>query len=347
MSAPLVSVVLSAHNAAAFVDEAIGSILDQSHGHLELIAVDDASTDQTAARLHAAEGRDRRVRVLRNERRLGLAASLNRALAEVRGELIARMDADDVALPDRLARQVSAFQADPGLVLLGSNVEHIDREGGHLDRTELPLDDWTIRCVAMGLNPFAHPTVVMRTAALRTEEVVYDTGFETTQDWELWTRMMAHGRVANIARPLVRQRLHAASTSATRRASQADNSLRVQERYVRRFLGPGAWDRARFSRMNTVFYGDRREADAAGEDRVAACQDALGLLDAVLRRYPDRPSGGYRAFVVERCLRIGLAPPLRRGAVALAGRLLIGHPGATLAGITGITGRQAYRAAPG
>ena len=104
MTTPLVSVLMAARNAEAYVEEAIGSLLAQSWTHLELIVVDDGSTDSTNDRLAALAERDPRIRILINETNLGLAASLNRAIDVARGDLLARMDADDIAVPDRLRR---------------------------------------------------------------------------------------------------------------------------------------------------------------------------------------------------------------------------------------------------
>ena len=343
MSEPLVSVIVAARNADAYVARAISSILTQTYEHLELVVVDDASTDETGAILRETEARDERVRILRNDERLGLAASLNRAIQHAHGVLLARMDADDIALPERIARQVAVFGEDPGLVLLGSNVEHVDADGNAIGVTQLPLDDWTIRCVAVSLNPFAHPSVMIRAEALHEEGKAYDTSFETTQDWELWTRLMARGRVANIRTPLVRQRLHQGSVSATKGETQLANSLRVQERYVRDFLGPEAFDPVQFSRLNRVFYGDRHAADLSGNDRVAACRDALALLDTVMQRYPSRGSKVYESFVVQRCLRMGVAPPFRDGALKLAFFLASRHPGSVLASILQVTSDRVRR----
>ena len=331
---------MAARNAEAYVEEAIGSLLAQSWTHLELIVVDDGSTDSTNDRLAALAERDPRIRILINETNLGLAASLNRAIDVARGDLLARMDADDIAVPDRLRRQVAAFTADPALVLLGSNVRQISASGHPHETTDLPLDDWTIRCVGLSLNPFAHPTVMMRAAPFRQTGLRYDASFETTQDWELWLRLMQHGRVVNVSEPLVEQRMHTGSVSARRRQQQRDNSLRIQQAYTARFLGEGAWSRDRFVLMNEVFYDDRRSAESSGQDLVAACRVALDLLAAVERRYPDQDCTGYRRFVIDRCLRMGLVPPGRRGAAGLTIRLLMGYPAATLRAVLRLAARQ-------
>ncbi len=346
MTEPLVSILMAAHNAEDYVDAAVESLLGQTWDRFELIVVDDGSDDATSDRLAVLAGRDDRLRVLVNEVRLGLAASLNRAIDVAEGDLFARMDADDIARPDRLDRQVQVFAADPKLVLLGANVRQISASGRPLGVTEMPLDDWTIRCVSLSFNTFKHPTTMMRAAPFRETGLRYDTGFETTQDWDLWIRLMQLGQVANLPEPLVEQRLHAGSVSAQKRRLQLNNSLRIQEGYTTRFLGADAWDPDRFALISQVFYGDRRSADAAGQDVVAACRAALEVLAAVQSRYPDAHSAGYRKFVLRRCFQMGLVPPTRRGALGLAGELMLRYPGAALGALANQVWRHLWAARP-
>ena len=121
---PLVSVLMSVHDDVAYVDAAVRSVLRQTLADLELLVVDDASTDGTSERLSAYDGE--RVRVLRNDERSGLAAALNRGLEFAQGRYVARLDADDVALPDRLDRQVAHIRSDPRLAVVGSAVRDLD-----------------------------------------------------------------------------------------------------------------------------------------------------------------------------------------------------------------------------
>lgn len=323
-----VSVVMSVYNGERFLREAVDSILGQTFSDFEFIIVDDGSCDGSWRILESYT--DRRIVLVANGVNLGLARSLNKAFDLARGAYLARMDADDIALPHRLQRQLEDFETQPDLVLLGSNVRHISPTGRRLGTSELPLDDWTIRCVSLSVNAFAHPTVMMRAEPVRAGGLCYDTRFETTQDWELWTRLMQYGCVGNLCEPLVEQRLHVDSVSMRKRQFQLGNSLRVQQAYLHGFLSTAVWDRQRFALMNEVFYGDRRSADTAGQDIIAACRVALDLLADIERQYPRADNAGYRRFVIERCLRMGLIPPTRRGAAKLAGELLVRYPVSTI-----------------
>src|SRR5690606_24519669 len=118
---PLVSVVLPVFNGASFIEAALGSILNQTYRNLDVIVIDDGSTDATAALVRVAET-DRRLRFVSRENR-GLISTLNEGLGLARGDLIARMDADDIAYPERIQRQVDTFLARPELAITGTAIE--------------------------------------------------------------------------------------------------------------------------------------------------------------------------------------------------------------------------------
>src|SRR5258708_7569819 len=122
MNSPLISVIMPVYNAAPFVREAVESILAQTLGDFELIMIDDASTDGSPEIL--ARFTDPRCRLLTNANNLGAAETKNRGIAEARGEFLAFLDADDVATPQRLARQLEWLRAHPAVGLLGSRIEH-------------------------------------------------------------------------------------------------------------------------------------------------------------------------------------------------------------------------------
>ena len=128
-SAPQVTVLMTVHNGERYLAEAIDSVLAQSVAELELIVVDDVSTDGTAAILAACASRDPRVRVLHNDTNIGPYPSANRGLELARADVIARMDADDVSEPDRLARQLAFLECNPRCLLVGSGYRSIDADG--------------------------------------------------------------------------------------------------------------------------------------------------------------------------------------------------------------------------
>ena len=226
---PLVSVLLAAHNDARFLREAIDSVLRQTLADLELIVVDDGSTDDTAAVIDGLD--DRRVAVIRNETQLGLAASLNRALDQAAGDYVARLDADDVAVPERQARQVDRLRREPRVAAVGSAVTDL----GGVGRTHvMPAGAIPLRWHALFSSPFFHPTVVVDRETLDAHRLRYDPAYEESEDYDLWTRLFAFANGDNLREPLVLKRVHPGQASLRRREVQESFQLHVAVREIAR-----------------------------------------------------------------------------------------------------------------
>ena len=224
---PLVSVLLAVHNDDRFISAAIESVLQQTVSDLELIVVDDASTDGTAARLAAVD--DQRLMVLRNDEQLGLAASLNRGLESAQGRYVARLDADDVAFPQRLERQLAHMD---GVAILGTAVVDLDVDGRRGATHRNPLGRRAVRWHSLFSSPFFHPTVLVDRAALG--ELRYDTAFAESEDYDLWTRLLENTEGANLAEPLVGKRMHAGQASQRRAGLQESFQRQVALREIAR-----------------------------------------------------------------------------------------------------------------
>ena len=211
---PLVSVLLAVHNAEPYLAVAVDSVLQQTVADLELVVVDDCSIDSTSEILAAAA--DPRLRVLRNEPQLGLAASLNRGLDAARGRWVARLDADDAMLPHRLERQLARVGSSPDLAVVGTGVLEID-DAGRLGRVhEPPRGSAGVRWKALFGAPFFHPTVLVDRELLDRHGLRYDPEFEESEDYDLWARVLAVASGENLTEPLVLRRVHAAQASRRR-----------------------------------------------------------------------------------------------------------------------------------
>jgi len=232
--APAVSVLMSARDAAPYVRGAVESVLAQTAGDLELIVIDDGSSDATPEIL--ASFGDSRLRVERREG-AGLTRALNRALDLARAPLVARLDADDVALPERLGRQRAFLDAHPEVGLLGAGAREVDAAGRDVAVVTPPAADADIRRALIRRNPFVHSTVVMRRSALE-EAGGYDESIAVAQDYDLWMRMSRSTRLANLPEPLVVRRLLPGAVSATREAERLSAEARVRWRAVRSGLYP-------------------------------------------------------------------------------------------------------------
>ena len=228
--APLVTVLVAVRDGESYVRVALESVLGQTCADLELLVVDDASSDATPAIL--AELGDDRVRVLTNDRASGLAASLNRGLDEARGRYVARLDADDVALPRRLELQLARIGEPPNAAVLGSAVIEVDA-AWHLGRVHtMPAGATAVRWSALFSSPFFHPTVFLDRTALDRHGLRYDTEFEESEDYDLWSRLLAVEEGDNVADPLVLYRVHPEQASQRRRELQRECQLRIARRAI-------------------------------------------------------------------------------------------------------------------
>ena len=201
-SRPLVSVVMGAYNCSTTVDEAVESIVGQTYPNWELVVCDDHSSDGTYDLLLAWQARyPDRIIVLRNERNSKLSFTLNRCLDVASGELIARMDGDDISVPDRLERQVAFLDRHPEVDLVGTAMQRFDASG-FADVVAPPTepDRWSLR---RGV-PFCHATIVARAHVFSTVgNYTVSRRAERNEDLDLWFRFYAEGlNGRNLAEPL-------------------------------------------------------------------------------------------------------------------------------------------------
>ena len=218
---PLVSVVIPCYNAAPFVKEAVMSVMQQSYTNLEIILIDDFSTDSTWAILEQSAVQDKRIKLIRNEKNMGVVATLNKGIALSKGKYIARMDADDISLSHRIKVQVDFFEQDEALALCGSNYIRINNEGKKTGKVKFPSDTERLKAELLFYCPFAHPSVMMKKAVLD-ELGYYHTGMILAQDYELWLRIAKQFKVANVQSYLLLYRWHGNNISITKKEKQAE-----------------------------------------------------------------------------------------------------------------------------
>jgi glycosyltransferase involved in cell wall biosynthesis len=203
---PRVSVLLGVYNGEPLLDSAIASIVAQTYPSWELVVVDDASTDSSLAVARSWQQRDPRIRVVEHRTNRGLAATLNDAFAVSRGELVARMDADDVSLPQRLEKQVDFLDAHPAVAVVGTGAEFVDAQGNALGSGRLFEDHDDISANMYRTSALIHPSVMMRRTFLEALGG-YDIRLRRAQDADLWLRGYRRFRYHNLPEPLVRCRI--------------------------------------------------------------------------------------------------------------------------------------------
>lgn len=203
---PKVTVLMPVYNGEKYVGEAIESILGQTFKYFEFLIINDGSTDKSEEIIRSYK--DPRIRLINNERNLGLADSLNIGLKEASGEYIARMDQDDISLPSRLAKQVTFLDQHPDIGVVGSQATIIDEHGQKQSLLSLPLTHPLIAWTMFFKNPMAHPSVMMRRSVLSKQFYQPES---CPEDYELWSRLIFRTKFVNFAEPLIRYRFHTQS----------------------------------------------------------------------------------------------------------------------------------------
>lgn len=230
-------------NGEQYLAEAVESILAQTFTDFEFIIVNDGSTDGSPALLQRFAERDGRIRVIDNERNLGIVHSLNRGLDACRGQYVARMDADDIALPDRLSRQVAVLEAEPGIVALGGALQYIDAGGKEFGAVR--------QCVTgksfLKQTPMLHPTTVIRRSALEQSGIRYHDQYRYAEDYYLWLELSRLGRLSAVPEVVLRYRVSNGATRLKHLKGVLWATLKVKKAGVLRLgIRPGPGDIARY-----------------------------------------------------------------------------------------------------
>ncbi len=235
---PKISVVMPVYNGERYVEAAVNSILAQTVTDFEFIIIDDGSKDRTAALLSAAAARDQRIRVISQENR-GIAPSLNHGLRLAKGDWIARMDADDIALPDRFALQMRHLESDPDCGVLGGQILLTDPEDRPLLRMSHPIYHKEIVAAIMKGSPaFSHPAVLFR-RDIALAIGGYSDRFEHAEDADFFLRMAEKTKLANLPDLVLRYRQHFKSIGHVQfKAQSASHNRAIAEAAERLGLPP-------------------------------------------------------------------------------------------------------------
>lgn len=230
MPAPEVSVLLPVFNGEESVGEAIDSILGQTFSDFEIVVVDDGSTDGSL-QVVLNRASDPRIRIIRHERNEGLLASLRDGLAECRGELVARLDADDTALPTRLDRQVEVFRHDPSVSLCATGVRRVTPDGTWMYDTRPPVTHASLAVGFLLGNWLNHSTVMFRRETVA-KLGGYDAEQFPAEDYDLWIRLLSQGTYSGVNSIEAETRTQPDGISVTRADEQATVARTLAHRYL-------------------------------------------------------------------------------------------------------------------
>ncbi len=227
-SQPAISVLMPVYNAERYVAQAVESILSQTFADFELLITDDGSSDRSLKILQRYAAQDSRIKLTSQPNR-GLVKTLNQMLLEARGELIARMDADDISMPDRFARQVEFLRLHPDVVCVGGAYDLIDEVGWVLSHLLLGEDDDEIQRFALaGMTPINHPSAMFRRDTIL-QVGGYDEAFWPAEDLDLWLKLGEVGKLANLPDTVLQYRQHHQSVSERKQQEQNYQKRRACE----------------------------------------------------------------------------------------------------------------------
>lgn len=322
---PLVSVVMSVYNGEKYLEEAIGSILNQTFTDFEFIIIDDGSTDGTRAILESYN--DSRIALVYNQENIGIPRSVNRGLALVRGKYVARMDADDVAMLHRFERQVAFLEKHPEIGILGSACQLIDTNGREQGFWQVPTNDLQIRWKSLLATPFWHPTVMMRCDVLIQNGLKYDEALLAAEDYDLWTRMLKYTCGANLSEPLIQYRLCQGATS-THIETLLKNHDIIALRTIQEQLPGFAITREQVSQLRALFVGGGEFTPGLDARRAALVETYWDMLEVFMNQHSGDPElKALQRQEAWRVARLVLRPPLRPGWVRVVQRLIAADPG--------------------
>lgn len=223
------------YNGSQYLKEAILSVLQQTERDFEFIIVDDGSTDKTSEIVGLFAQQDKRIRYERRAH-AGLVSTLNYGISIAQGKYVARMDADDIAMPERFNLQGVLLDMKPEIALCGTQAHQIDSTGSIIGKFTRPLEgSKEIRSYALLHNPFIHPTVMIRRSVF--DRVGgYRSFWKHIEDYELWTRILPYYQAANIIQPLIKYRTHSMQVTKKKRFHMLVIGILVRLLYIWRLL---------------------------------------------------------------------------------------------------------------
>lgn len=225
MNTPLVSVIMPVYNASAFLNDAIASILNQTFTDFELLIFDDGSTDQSLSIITSYV--DHRIKLTRSKENKGYLHHLNEGIQLARGKYIARMDADDIALPQRLEKQVQFLEQHEDYAIVGGRVQILTPDGRIRKKAFNNFQASNIlKLYALFQSPFIHPSVLMRRSVLQ-QLGGYDPDFYVAEDHHLWIRLLEQHKGTNLADTLLYYRAHPNNVTKKKKTRQRQSQRQL------------------------------------------------------------------------------------------------------------------------
>lgn len=237
-SLPLVSVIMPVHNAEPYISEAIDSLLRQTYPNIEIILVDDRSTDRSWEILQDYARRyPHKIRAVRTKRTTNAAGNgaMNYGFQFAKGEFIARMDADDVSYPERIEKQVAYMMSHPEVFVLGTQADIIDQNGASIGEKRFPIDHDAIYEQYGILHPIVHPSVMIRRSFLPRKRKIYEMVWDVNDDYYTFFKFLHIGLFHNLPEKLIAYRVHGKNASLQEPKKKFWNSVRIRLSAIQKF----------------------------------------------------------------------------------------------------------------
>lgn len=228
MNQPLVSVLIPCYNVEKYVVEAVGSISRQTYKNLEIIAINDCSTDSTGELLQQLAKQDSRIKVIDNEENLKLIRTLNKGITFCKGDYIARMDADDISLPTRIEKEVDFLEKNKDHDIVSTLFYAFRSENPNKkDLHHSPLLDKELRAYILFKSGVCHPVVMIRKRVFTELGLKFEPEYLHVEDYALWSEAIYKTKIANLNEPLLLYRVHQHQVSSLHEDLQTDNKKKV------------------------------------------------------------------------------------------------------------------------
>ncbi len=223
LNTPLVSVLICAYNVEKYIEECINAVINQTYKNLEIIVVNDGSSDSTLPKLHSLSEKDSRIKIINNSKNLGFISSLNIGIEYVSGDYVARTDADDITKPDWIEKILGCLEKEKHIIAMGSYIQVLSEQGNGSNLSNYyedgqiwknPTEHKDIFEQMLFRNPIHNNSMVVRSSVFNQYGLRFDSSYKHTEDYKFWLDVSRLGYLANYPEPLVYYRFHSNQTSS-------------------------------------------------------------------------------------------------------------------------------------
>jgi len=291
MKRPKVTVLMTVYNGIPYLRFAIDSILAQSFSDFEFLIINDCSTDETRNVILNYD--DDRIRLVDNAKNIKQTRSLNKGLSLAAGDIVVRMDADDISHPNRLEMQIQYLRRHPEVTVVGSNIRFINEIGRIMGKCSRPTGDLALRWLQLFVCPIACGAAAFRKIVVWDKLGGFDEAITVPQDWELWSRLMPENKVGSIPHFLIDVRRHSNCETTVSKAAAKEEISRINRMNPSRLLN--------ISNNSQVWY---QKVDSLRKRLLDKPEDRIEVINTFFEKFCTLYPEASRDSDVIRCLLI-------------------------------------------